>query len=315
MKRMLKLKNKSTSMSMKNDALFVNDKLVCILDGSNFAYRASALELKAGETQTGVIYGFCKMLLSMDKRFNYDEYYVCWDRGISPRRRKVFQSYKKKEFTEEERAKRQIIKQQMLVCEEIVQSLGLCSISIGGSEADDIIAVLAQTDIVSGHKIIVSSDRDLLQLVSKNVNVWNPITDAYITLDNFEAAVGVKLENYVLFRAMVGDASDRIPGVKGIGEVRAKKVLTDGLENILDRNDNLSKMVKENLNRIADNCELISLSRVLDDADFVYSVEKIVEEYKSKVHNVDFSKLSSVLESYQIKSLDICDFERFVKMS
>jgi DNA polymerase-1 len=300
---------------MKNDALFTGDKLVCILDGSNFAYRASVLELKVGELQTGVIYGFCRMLLSMDKRFSFDEYYVCWDRGISPRRRKVFQNYKKKELTDEERARRQTIKQQMSVCEEIVQTLGLCSISIEGSEADDVIAVLAQTDVVSGRKIIVSSDRDLLQLVSKNVDVWNPITDAYITLDNFEAVVGVKLEDYVLFRAMVGDASDHIPGVKGIGEVRAKKVLADGLENVLNRNDNLSKMVRENLNRIADNCELISLSRVLDDADFVYSVEKAVEEYKGKVHSVDFSKLGSVLESYQIKSLDVCDFERFVKKS
>ena len=86
--------------------------------------------------------------------------------------------------------------------------------------------------IFEKYDIIVSMDKDLLQLVSSNTTIYNPTKKIMITPMNFESITGVKIENYVYYKALLGDTSDNVVGVSGYGKVKSKKLAELGINNI-----------------------------------------------------------------------------------
>lgn len=285
-------------------------ELVGIIDGSNFAFRAGAvLDLNYEGCSVSVIYGFCRMLISLQKKFNFSKIYVCWDRGLSERRLKILKTYKKKILTPEEKEKRNEIIRQIAGCEEICQALGIPSLAFEKTEADDIIYAICK--IVTGNKIIVSTDTDFFQLISDSVSVYNPVKQKMYDKHLVKEELGVDVENYVFFKAIVGDTSDGIIGVKGIGEKTASKLLQKyDIQDILDRKvekEDLKKVdrILSEKEKVADNCELISFSRVEDAL-----LEKVKEEIE-KPRSVDFSLLNSIIEKYGF-NFSITDFEIFL---
>jgi len=287
------------------------ERLIGVLDGSNLVYRVAAvLNLSFRGEPVSVIYGFCTTLISIQKRFNFTEIYVCWDKGLSERRLKILKTYKKKELTEEEKQRRKEIKRQIEVCKEICQCLGIYSLSFENTEADDIIYAVCQ--IAPGKKIVVSTDKDFFQLVSSSISVYNPVKNEMYNEKNFVEKVGIRPQDFVFFRSIVGDSSDRIVGVRGIGEKRARKLLNEyEVNEILSQNvspDDLkiTKKIVAEIDRVADNCELISFARVENDL-----FDKVRQELKKGI-KIDFSELDSILQKYQF-NIPLAEFEIFLR--
>jgi DNA polymerase-1 len=115
--------------------------------------------------------------------------------------------------------------------------VGVNSIKIPGYEADDLMySVAKEATSVNKHVMIVTSDKDMLQLVSDNVSIYSPFKDKVISPLNFYEETGVTIESYLGYRALIGDKSDNIIGIEGIAEGKAKKLMDEygHIDNILN---------------------------------------------------------------------------------
>ena len=206
------------------------DDNVLIIDGLNSWIRIwqAIPVLSATGDHTGAVGGFLKSVGGNIRQFSPTRCIIIFDgAGGSQRRRKVFSGYKsnrtpnpnqfKKEFTSRDDEHRSM-KQQIGRVLEYLELLPITVFSIDQIEADDAIAeTVSLLKNKSKSITIVSSDRDFLQLVSENVSVWSPIKKILYTPEQIRTDYGVLHENFLLYRALTGDASDAIPGLPGLG--------------------------------------------------------------------------------------------------
>ena len=178
-----------------------------------------------------------------------------------------------------------------------------------GYEADDVIANVARMCANQGMKVeIYSSDRDLLQLVNENVivtlikrNLNNTIT---YTHKNFESLLGLKVNQFVDFKTLVGDQSDNIPGAPGIGEKTALKLLKEfkTLKNIFDNKMNLQRKIQRTLSDFENQWKLYwMLSKIEDN----FEIELSIEDLKRKPCCVN--ELEEFLNKFDIRSFKLLD--------
>jgi len=112
--------------------------------------------------------------------------------------------------------------------------LGVKQIEFRGREGDDVIGRLSRE--LSEIKVVISDDKDMLQLVSQNCHVYRPMADDLIMFDNFRQKVGVPRSLFLLMKCITGDASDNVPGIEKVGDVTAVKVCTE-LDTIWNKED------------------------------------------------------------------------------
>lgn len=197
---------------------------VLILDGNNVAHRARhVFDLSHNGKDTSVLYGFIKMLSSAINRHHPKSVIVCWDYGVPEFRYELVPTYKKRDHAEDPTWP-EFLSQITELHKVFLPNLGVLSVKLGGCEADDIIHDICKLTI--GQKLIISNDMDMLQLVSKNVHVERN-NGKLITRGNFDEIMGFLLEDFLFYRSMLGDGSDGIPGVKGIGHKTAIRILND----------------------------------------------------------------------------------------
>lgn len=226
-----------------------------ILDGNNLGYRARASSMrltKKDGTDVTTVYGVLKMLssylkptsggfkntiaqqvkqaLNLSDEPQFTDVFMCWDGGKSKYRKEIYPDYKghrerkRKERTEEEKAEYYHFLSQLDELHATLPNFGVHSLKEKGWEADDLVYIL--TEILEDDiTVIISTDRDLLQLVKGNTFVWSPGKDILYTEANFTERVGVPHAQYLDYRVMVGDSSDNITGIKGIGDKKAKTLL------------------------------------------------------------------------------------------
>lgn len=204
-----------------------------LIDGNNQTFVSNmAMSLSnRGGFPTQAIHGFFKSASGYKEDFGATQMIVAWDGEHSPERKRIFPEYKAnrkaKKANPEMEIKLAEMRQQIPVIAEICSCLGWTQI-VGG-EADDSIAMTANMLSDKGKDVvIVSSDKDFYQLVGAHVSIMNPMSIAevrHITADNFEAVKGMKPEQWLGYRAMMGDKSDNIPGAAGVGEGTAKKII------------------------------------------------------------------------------------------
>ena len=210
-----------------------------VIDANNLISRAifaSALDdLRAGGRFTGGIFGSLSSLRALMTNplvAGVGPIYACFDNGVPKRRTKLLPDYKqarresREALPEEEREK---ALGQIEACYSFWPSLGVCCLSYKHREADDVVAavvrVLAGQGVVP---VVVSSDRDLFQLVAHGAEVFDLRSQSLITHETFEEhAGGIPLELWLLYRALVGDSSDGIKGSPGCGPKRAAKLIED----------------------------------------------------------------------------------------
>ena len=221
--------------------------------------------------------------------------------GRSKKRVGAFPLYKHKQhvMTPDNKLRIERIHSQINIFNEFLHTMGVYSLSIKEIEADDIIASL--TYLLEGKKIIISTDNDFLQLINKDVEIYNPISKIIYNNENFEELVGVKLENFLLYKAIIGDPSDNLPRVPKVGPVTAKKILyTYGYEGIFNKNDiedKILKKIKEFRDQICLNLFLMDLSK---DEELCALVKNLLDNYPKEYLIFDKDKLERLLWEYEL---------------
>lgn len=200
-----------------------------ILDGNSILNRAfygiKLLTTKDGRF-TNAIYGFMNILLKLEEDINPDAVAVTFDLKAPTFRHKMYDGYKanRKGMPPE-------LAEQMPVLKELLCSLGYALVTKEGYEADDLIGTLAANTKAGDQCFIATGDRDSLQLVRENVNVLlastkmgRPETNVY-DIDRIREEYGVTPKQMIDIKALMGDSSDNIPGVAGIGKKTAEDLI------------------------------------------------------------------------------------------
>lgn len=208
-----------------------------LVDGNSLVHRAFHAFPKTftspvtGEV-TGAVYGFTRILLLAIKRFRPEEIAVAFDPPGKTFRDEAFASYKATRVEADPKLYAQLPR-----VKEVVLALGIPVCEVEGFEADDVIATLVARQ--RGQVIVMSGDRDLWQLVSDRVTVSMPASGTHAAVEytpkGVEAALGLRPDQIVDYKALRGDPSDNYPGVPGIGEKTAVKLLKEAgsLERLL----------------------------------------------------------------------------------
>ena len=208
-------------------------KKIVVIDGKSVFYRGyyamGALALKDG-TATGGVYGFAAIAMEIVNKMKPDKVVVAWDKAGTAiaRRKKIYAEYKAGRVKPPEDFFAQI---PLLV--ELVESLGWEFLEYDNYEADDIIGTLGREVRERGdwEMAIISSDLDMLQVVDRNVKMYRLIKGfseiEEMDVEAVEKKYGIKKEQFLDLKALKGDASDNIPGVAGIGEKGAVKLLAE----------------------------------------------------------------------------------------
>ena len=233
-----------------------------IFDGNSIAWTTgySVAHFSYRQAKTGVVYGFLKAILSYFRKYDATTAAIVWDAGKSFRK-EIFPDYKKarKELTDDERVFRDQVLSQVSTIQNLLKDLNFVnSFGYPGLEGDDLIASLTlnymnkpNTDIY-----IVSGDSDLYQLLRDNVHIVSPRdSDTLITKTGFVDEYGIDPTEWVLVKAIAGDTSDSIPGVKGVGISRAIKYLKGEMK----ESSAFYKRIKESTDLIERNIRLVKL--------------------------------------------------------
>ena len=211
-----------------------------LVDGSSYLYRAyhafPPLTNSAGEP-TGAMYGVLNMLKSLLAQYNPSHVAVVFDAKGKTFRDELFEHYKshRPPMPDELRA-------QMEPLHEMVRAMGLPLLAVSGVEADDVIGTLALEAEKKGLSVLISTgDKDMAQLVTPAITLINTMSNTILGPEEVEQKYGVPPALIIDFLAMMGDSSDNIPGVPGVGEKTAQALL-QGLGSMQTIYDNLDKV-------------------------------------------------------------------------
>ncbi|HHL2561760.1 TPA: DNA polymerase I [Yersinia enterocolitica] len=210
-----------------------------LVDGSSYLYRAyhafPPLTNSKGEP-TGAMYGVLNMLRSLLLQYRPSHVAVVFDAKGKTFRDELFAEYKshRPPMPDDLRA-------QIEPLHQMVKAMGLPLLVVSGVEADDVIGTLAQEAEKAGHAVLISTgDKDMAQLVTPNITLINTMNNAILGPQEVCEKYGVPPELIIDFLALMGDSSDNIPGVPGVGEKTAQALLQglgglDSLFNNLDK--------------------------------------------------------------------------------
>ena len=186
-----------------------------------------------------------------------------------------------------------------------LQCLPVKTLSLDKVEADDIIAHLAAklSSDYSSKVFIVSSDKDFIQLVDENIIVYRPIEKDYYTTDTVIEKFGISAANFILYKVLMGDASDKVAGVKGLGEKKLMKLFPELSQRILTLQDilDISEVkLKEN----------IIYARVLDMQDQLEKNYRIMNLHNPMLDDIEREFLDAIIE-YPLPELDNMKFLKY----
>lgn len=200
--------------------------MLLLLDASNIAYRAMyTLNLTHRGKDVSITYGVINIIAALLRKHHARYVIACFDWGVSTFRRGILPQYKAHRKKDKSRDWDAVYSQIDELCNTILPLHGIMVIRQRGIEADDF---LAQAALLSNDRpYIVTNDNDLLQCVSNRVSVINPNKGKIYTADNFTHEFGFPPEYYLLYKIFLGDGSDNIPGVKGIGPKTAAKIIRE----------------------------------------------------------------------------------------
>ena len=246
-----------------------------LLDGHSLAYRAFfALPVENFSTTTGqhtnAVYGFTSMLVNVLRDEQPTHVGVAFDVSRQTFRLEAYAEYKaKRNKTPGE------FSGQLPIIEQVLDAFGITFVKKDGFEADDVIATLTTQALAAGMEVLIlTGDRDSLQLVTADSTVLYPmrgVSDlARMTPEAVEAKYGVPPHRYPELAAIVGETSDNLPGVPGVGQGFAAKWINtyDGLDNVITHADQITgkkgEALREHLGDVIRNRQLNALVRDLD---------------------------------------------------
>lgn len=301
------------------------EKRILLIDGLNMFIRvfASVPALNDNGDHVGGVLGFLKSLALVNRIYRPDQCYVVFDgSGGSMKRRKIFSGYKNnrrpkphfnrfKEFEDKESEQKSMNLQiQRLV--DYLSILPISVISMDHMEADDVIAYLATKAIpVDSYDemIICSMDKDYVQLCNVNpkVTVYSPIKKIEYKKENIFEHFGVIPDNFLLYRTFLGDPSDAIPGIKGVGA----KTLIKSVPELNEKKLDFSSLKEILENRSKEKGAKKFYSSVLGDFDILERNYQLMQLEESIISGNSKMKIIDMVNNYP-RDLDIISFARLI---
>ncbi|MDR3604381.1 MAG: DNA polymerase I [Syntrophaceae bacterium] len=289
---------------------------IYLIDGSAYIFRAyhamGGLSNSKG-FPTGAIFGFTNMIMKTLKDKSPTRIAVVFDAPGPTFRHEMYPLYK----ANRPEAPQDLIVQIPKIL-ELVQAYRLPMLSIAGYEADDIIATLTQkARSLNWGVVIVSADKDLTQLVCDGVAMWDPQKDALYDAKGVKDKFGVLPEQILDYLSLVGDSSDNIPGVRGIGPKTAGNLIQDfgSLQQIYDQVDRITKpKLRESLMTNRDKAFLSrELAKLDEDVPIDIDIKNLIilepdsEHLREMFRELEFKRLLDNLPA--VKNLDFSGYK------
>ena len=279
-----------------------------LIDGSGYIFRAyyalPPLTRKSDGLPTGAVSGFCSMLFKLledsksDKNLQKPSHFaVIFDSARKTFRNEIYKDYKanRAEAPDDLAPQFEYIRKSVL-------AFNLPSVDLNNYEADDLIATYVDQILKIGAKVtIVSSDKDLMQLYKKNVRIFDPMKNKFITEEDVKNKFGVDSSKVIDVQALAGDSSDNVPGVPGIGVKTAAELINKygDLETLLKSVDE----IKQNKRRetLIENKDKAIISKKLVTLKHDAPVDRKLAEFELKEINKD--KLYKFLREMEFNRL------------
>ncbi len=290
-----------------------NQKRLFLLDAYALIFRGYYALIKnpiinSKGQDTSAIMGFVNSLFDVIKREKPDHLAVCFDKDGSAERTELFADYKANRD-----ATPDVIKQSIPIIQDILKAMHIPVVELSGLEADDIIGTLAKQAEKENYQVfMVTPDKDFAQLVSENIFMYRPARMGNSIevwgIPEVQKRFGVeKPEQVIDYLGMMGDASDNIPGLPGVGDKTAKKFIKKygGMQGLYENIDELKGKMKE---KVIANEELGRLSRKL--ATIFTECDVTFNEEDYELSKPDAEKVVEIFQELEFRRLT----DQFVKM-
>jgi DNA polymerase-1 len=211
-------------------------KKIALIDGYGFVFRAyhSLPDLTRNDgTPVGAVFGFTNMIIKILASLDVSHIAIIFDSGGKNFRHELYKEYKANRPPCPEN-----LIPQFAIIRECANALNIATLEKSGFEADDIIATLAKKCYNEDFEtLIISSDKDLMQLINDRTKMYDAMKNKIIDSSSVKEKFSVTPDKVLDVLALIGDASDNIPGVKGIGEVSASELINQfgSLEKIYEK--------------------------------------------------------------------------------
>ncbi|HXG19282.1 MAG TPA: DNA polymerase I [Methylomirabilota bacterium] len=278
---------------------------IFLIDGQSYIYRAfyAVRDLATSKGfPTNAIFGFVNMLQRIREEYAPSHLAVVFDAKGKNFRHDLYEKYKARRL-----AMPETLRPQIPCIKEVVRAYHIPTIELEGYEADDIIATLATRWAKDGAEVvIVSGDKDLMQLVSRHITMLDTMKGERIGIEQVRSKFGVEPARVVEVQALMGDATDDIPGIPGIGEKTAIKLICEwhDLENLLAHAAEIPGKLGE---KIRENAELARVSKALAtlrcDVPIAVELDELVrrepdkERLKALFREFEFRRLLAEMDS------------------
>jgi len=278
----------------------MSEQRLFLIDGNSILYRSYYAIQHLSTSQgfpTNAIYGFINTLKKLLEQEKPHYLGIVFDTKGPTFRHKVFKEYKahRKPMPDD-------LSVQVPVLKKVIQALNIPLFESEDYEADDVLGTLAKK--ASHQKIktvIVSTDKDLLQLVGPSIQVYNPSKETYLDEKQVKEFFGVAPSRVIDVLSLWGDPSDNIPGVPGIGEKTSKKLIAQygSLEMLLKnlermRNPRLKEKIEQNLNQLELSRQLVTIEKNLEIS---FNLEKF------RVAEPDYEEMTKLFQELEFSSL------------
>lgn len=289
------------------------EKPLLIVDAMNAFLRAYSAfpSMSSHGHQIGGTVGFLKTLQKLIREISPENVYIVWEGGGSQKRRNIFSEYKLNRKAEKlNRFYEDDIpdsdenkKHQLITLVNIMKSLPFCQVYVSDCEGDDVVAYLCRVMFRDREKVVVSSDKDMYQLLDDKTMIYNLHKKRIIEKESVREEFAISSHNFALAKSVVGDPSDNIPGVKGIGFKTLSKniplLMSDEdliLEDFLKfcqghRHDiKICQKIVDNEDTVKRNWKLVYLDGGMLSGHQVSTVTNQINTFKPEMNRVLFTK-------------------------
>lgn len=308
----------------------MSSRPVLLIDGLNLFMQHFVVNptLSIHGNHVGGVVGFMKAVSYLSDRIGPQKIIIVWEGGGSVRKRSIYKGYKNgrrpqklnRYYGEEipDTVQNRDSELEMLIA--LMRSTPVTQLYITDCEADDIIGYVARHMYKDDRKVIVSSDKDLYQVLSKSVVQWSPGKKAFININNVKETFGIHVNNFCTARAFIGDPSDNLKGVPRVGFASLAKRFPELSQKEFVSVDQIIKKAEKML----ENSTLKIYTNIVDFSDVprrnwklmylninnlsAFQIQKIHDSLDNKEFSMDKMKLIRTMMKYGINNFDADGF-------
>ena len=273
-------------------------KVNLIIDGSNLLHRVHWI---SSQSTASTIHMFMNSLKKLHTEWMPSDVYIAWDSKLIRGKKSFRKTNEDYKSNRDPKHAEQVYEHEKAI-RNICKTLGVCNIHPGVLEADDVMYFLTNT--LTSDNVIISSDHDMLQTISTNTCVYNPMSKVTYNLENFSSLLPVTIDMFIHYKALIGDKSDNIAGIKGVGSKTAVKIINNGIK---------ESLTTEQYDIYANNLKLVDLKTATDNHPgerkiYQYQLENYLDKNPG-----DYNEFKTICEEVGYPESAIDKFSIFFK--